>query len=198
MTMRLGGVAPAGAIVVMACFALGVTLFTTAAAGAGAAPVALQPYEDPDKQFTISYPQGWHVKQFPAGGTSFYLDDPEEGTSFSFRPAGTLKGEMNAAQVLNTIVTEIRKKYPDFKVVGQKMRPMTANRDGSIVDVSGIWTNAKKVGMKGWATLGVIKQIGKGRTVFSYLGYQAPSKDFDQVEPVFDRMIRSLKIGKAK
>lgn len=199
MTMWSGRFAQAGTILVIAGLGLGVMLFSTVAISAGAAPPpALQPYEDPDKQFTINYPQGWHVKRVPTAGTSFYLDDPEEGTSFVFTPAGTLKGEMDAAQALKAIVTEIRKKYPDFKVVGQKQRSMTANRNGTIVDVSATWTNTKKVGMKGWATLGVIKQVGKGTTVFSYMGYQAPAKDFGQVEPVFDRMIRSLKIGKAK
>jgi len=173
-------------------------LFSTVAICAGAAPPALQPYEDPDKRFTIDYPQGWHVKRFPSGATYFYVDDPEEGTNFNFTPAGALKGEMDAAQALKNFVAEVRKKYPDFKVVGQKQRPMQGNPNGTIVDASATWTSAKKIPMKGWGSLGAIKQIGQGRTVISYLGYQAPSKEFAQLEPVFDRMIRSLKAGKTK
>ncbi len=180
------------------CLGLVAALSSTVAICAGAAPVALQPYEDPDKRFTIDYPQGWHVKRFPNGATYFYLDDPEEGTNFNFTPAGALKGEMDAAQALKSFVAEIRKKYPDFKVVGQKQRSVPANPNGTIVDVSATWTSAKKIPMKGWGSLGAIKQVGQGRTVITYIGYQAPSKEFDQVEPVFDRMLRSLKAGKAK
>ena len=179
------------------CLGVGLTALVLASIPAGAAPVTLQPYEDPEKLFSISYPQGWQVKRL-TGTTYFFLDDPDEGTSFTLTPAGALQGEMNAAQALKVFVTTIRKKYPDFKVVGQKQRSMQATRDGTIVDVSATWTNLKKVPMKGWGNLGVITQVGKGKTIFSYLGYQAPAKGFNEMEPVFDRMIRSLKFAKAK
>ncbi len=192
-----GRVAPGGTIVVLACLILVAGLVSTVVIKAGAAPPPLQRYEDPDKQFTIEYPQGWHVKHFPAGATYFYLDDPEEGTSFTLS-TGTFKGEIDAAQALKALVTEVRKKYPDFKIVGQKQRRMQGNPNGTIVDAAAAWTNAKKVPMKGWGNLGVIKQVGQGKTVFSYMGYQAPSRDFDQMEPVFDRMIHSFRPGKPK
>lgn len=196
LATRFGRCAPVGAFFILTCLAL--AGFSAVPLGAGAAPPALQPYADPDKQFTIEYPQGWHVKHIAAVGTYFYLDDPEEGTSFNFTPAGSFKGEMDAGQALKVLVTEIRKKYPDFKVVGQKQRTMQGNPNGTIVDAAAAWTNAKNVPMKGWGTLGVTKQVGKGRTLFTYMGYQAPSKDFAQFEPIFDRMIRSLRVGKAK
>lgn len=189
--------APGGATLVLACLVLVAEMFFPVVIGAGAPPLALQPYEDPDSHFIIEYPRGWHVKHVPAGATFFFLDDPEEGTSFIISP-GAFKGEMDAAQALKAIVTEVRKKYPDFKIVGQKQRPMQGTPNGSIVEAAAVWTNAKKLPMKGWANLGVIKQVGQGKTVFSYMGYQAPSRDFDQMEPVFDRMIRSFKPGKPK
>ncbi len=198
MATRLRRRAPAGALFVVTCLTIVAGLFSTVPLCAGTAPPALQPYADPDKQFTIDYPQGWHVKRVPAAGTYFYLDDPEEGTSFNFTPAGAFKGEMDAGEALKALVTGIRKKYPDFKVVGQKQRPMQGNPNGSIVDAAAVWTNAMHVPMRGWGNLGVIKQVGQGKTLFSYLGYQAPAKGFDQVEPIFDRMIKSLRLGKAR
>ena len=189
--------APCGATLVLACLVLVAEMFPSPVIGAGAAPLALQRYEDPDSQFTIEYPRAWHVKHLSAGITYFYLDDPEEGTSFLLSN-GSFKGEMDAAQALKTLVTEVRKKYPDFKIVGQKERPMKGIPSGSIVEAAAAWTNTKKAPMKGWANLGVIKQVGQGKTVFSYMGYQAPSRDFDQMEPVFDRMVRSFKPGKPK
>jgi hypothetical protein len=195
MTTWSRPVAPGGAVRVLACLALAAGIVSPTVVGAGAAPPALQRYEDPDKQFTIEYPRGWHVKHFPSGATYFYLDDPEEGTSFLLS-SGSLKGEMDAVQALKAIATEVRKKYPDFKLVAQRQRPMQGNANGTIVQAAAVWTNAKKAPMKGWGNLGVIKQVGQGKTVFSYMGYQAPTRDFDQVEPVFDRMIRSFRPGK--
>ena len=163
---------------------------------AGAVPAPLQTYEDPDKRFAIGYPKGWHVKRLPSGATNFYLDDAEEGTSFNVTPATTLKGEMDGQQVLRTFAQEIRKKYPDFKVVGQRKKPLPGNPHGTIVDVAATWTNVHRMRMKGWASLGAIKKVGQGTTVISYLGFQAPAKDFDKAEPVFNRMLRSLEYKK--
>jgi len=162
MALRLGRCAPVGALVVLMSLALVAGLLSAVPLRAGAAPPALQPYADPDKQFTIEYPQGWHVKCVPAGGTYFYLDDPEEGSSFNFTPAGAFKGEMDAGQALKVLVAAIRKKYPDFKVVGQKQRPMQANPNGTIV--RGL-DECEERSHEGMGSLGVIKQVGRGRTL---------------------------------
>src|SRR5690348_13388190 len=116
MTTWSRRVAPGGAVSVLACLALAAGIVSPTVVSAGAAPPAIQRYEDPDTHFTIEYPRGWHVKHLPSGATYFYLDDPEEGTSFLLS-SGSLKGEMDAAQALKAIATEVRKKYPDFKLV---------------------------------------------------------------------------------
>jgi hypothetical protein len=181
--------------VVLFCLVLSAS---PAVAGTPSPSPALQSYQDPDKLFTMGVPAGWKVRRFPNGSTTFYVDDPEEGTAFSIIPALSLKGEMDASQVLGALLPEYLKRWPDFKVVGQKQRAVQGNPRGTIVDAAFLWTNSKKVVMKGWATLGATKISGEGRTVITSMGYQAASKDFDGLEPVFDAMLKSLKFGKGR
>ncbi|MBI4278714.1 MAG: hypothetical protein HY660_09680 [Armatimonadetes bacterium] len=165
---------------------------------AAAAPPAMQAYADPDKRFVIAYPQGWKVKRSPGGTTDFYLDDPDEGTTFTVLPAASLKGEMDAAHAFAGIVEDNRKRYPDLRVAGQRQRVAQGTLHGTTVEATLTWTGARRVPMKAWASLGAIKMVGQGRTVITFISYQAPAAEFDRLVPLFSRMLQSLNIGPRK
>jgi len=178
-----------------ACALAGILVLAAAPALRAAAPLILQPYADPDKLFTISYPITWHVRR-ANGSTKFYLDDPEEGTELTIIPRGAVKGEMDAAQVLKMLADAARGRYPDLKgVVG---RQRAAGAAGTIAEGAFTWTNAHHAAMKGWSEVGAYKAVGQGRTDIVYEGYQAPASTFDTVEPVFGHMLASLRFGPGK
>jgi hypothetical protein len=185
----------AGKLVMMGV--AGVLASVCVVAGLAAAPqVVWQPYQDPAKGFTVSYPQGWHIRR-DSGITYFYQDDPVEGTSLAVIPTMTLKGEMDSNQVLlNLVVAPNKQRYPDFKVVGGRHEAVQNDQQSSLVEAAFTWTNTHKAPMKGWAKIGAKKLIGKGQTVIVYEGYQAPASVFDSVEvPIFGPMLKSLRFG---
>jgi len=171
---------------------------TTVTGGGGSppkTPLILQPYADPDKLFTISYPITWHVRR-ANGGTRFYLDDPEEGTEMTIIPRGAVKGELNAAQVIKMLADVARSRYPDLKIVGGEQHAPDAT--STIAEAAFTWTNAHHAAMRGWTKVGARMAAGQGRTDVVYEGYQAPTSTFDAVEPVFGQMLQSLKFGTGK
>jgi hypothetical protein len=164
------------------------------AAAAVAASPALVPYADPDKQFTIQYPSGWHVRRANRV-TTFYLDDPDEGTAFSILPGPVdMKGEYSALQVFETLIYgPAKKEYPDFKVMGHREQQLGNLANGTVLEAIGAWTNTRHVSMHGYAKVFAVRNIGRGTTTISLFWYQAPARDYDRLEPTFNEMVRTTR-----
>jgi hypothetical protein len=150
----------------------------------------MQPYQDPGGAFSIDYPKAWKVRSAENGYTVFYQDDPEEGTLFGIFPKLVLDGEATAAQIVDALLQEIRKRYPDFEVKDRKIEP--APEGGEFVFVKARWTNGRNEFMTTVLVLHVDRSEG-GRTVLLLVNLQAPEVAFSAVEPTFSHMFKSLR-----
>lgn len=179
---RLTGTLCAVALLMILC---------AAPATRAAAPAAMQTYTDTAKRFTIQYPSSWHVKRDASGLTTFYLDDPAEGTSLAvWLPTTAWKGEVDAATIMKAFLQSKAKDDPDLKIATGRQRKIDAQT--TVAQVILTWTNPKKVAMRGYGEIDAKQVTGKGYTEFSFRGYQSPASAFNTMEPTFVRMLKSF------
>jgi len=165
--------------------------------GGGVAPAApenvqMQPYQDPQGQFSIEYPQGWQVKAEDNGFTIFYKDDPEEGTALGVWPRGSLPGQVGAEQFLETVVQQLRQQYPDFQVTQRTVKPPPNSNQGQVVTASAEWTNHHGERM-GTLLQYRIGPAGDGNTGVVVIAWQAPLVAMKSASAVLYEMYRSFK-----
>ena len=149
----------------------------------------MQSYQDPGGAFSIDYPKAWKVRRADNGYTVFYRDDPEEGTLFGIFPRLVLDGEATAAQIIQVLLQDIRKRYPDFEVKDQKIE--SDSKGGEFAFVKARWTNGRNEAMTTVLVMHV-ERSGGGRTVLLLLNVQAPEVAFSALEPTFSHMFKSL------
>jgi hypothetical protein len=163
------------------------------------AAAATTRYEDPRRAFAIARPSGWRVRQSPDGTTAFYLDDPDEGTSFSILPAAGADGHVSAWEVWSASLDDSRKQYPDMTTVSEQRQTLPGTATATSVEAVYTWTSARKEPMRGWATLSARPDDGAARptTRILFISYQAPAATFDAVRDVFVRMLQTLEMPAA-
>lgn len=149
----------------------------------------MQRYQDPDGLFTIEYPRTWKAQRAENGYTVFYRDDPEEGTLLGLFPRLVLDGEATAAQIIERLVQEVRKRYPDLEVKDQKIEQGPEGGEFAIVDAR--WTNSRNEQMKTLLFF-LVNQPGNGRSVLTLFNFQAPQVAFAALEPTFEHMFKSV------
>jgi hypothetical protein len=149
----------------------------------------MQRYQDPEGLFTIDYPKAWRVQRADNGYTVFYRDDSEEGTLVGFAPKLILNGEGTAAQIIDALVRDVRKSYPDLEIRDQKIEQAPDGGEVAVVDTR--WTNRRNERMK---TLVIfhVDPPGGGRSVLVLFDFQAPEMAFSSIEPIFEHMFKSL------
>lgn len=142
----------------------------------------------------IDYPQGWHVHESPAQGTVlFFKDDPEEGSAFLLMPYAPIQGEMGARQVLEAIAQSIRQHYPDFQVKVQGVKDLSGSGTTmQLLDAEAVWTGARQQGMRAALVVMSFSTRGTGYTLFVFMGGQAPTAVFNELRPVYVRMMQSF------
>jgi hypothetical protein len=149
----------------------------------------MQRYQDPDGLFAIEYPKAWKVQRAENGYTVFYRDDPEEGILVGLFPRLVLDGEATAAQIIEGLVQQVRKRYPDIEVRDQKVERDPEGGEFAVVDAR--WTNSRNERMKTLLFFHV-NPPGNGRSVLALFNFQAPEVAFSAVEPTFQHMFKSL------
>jgi hypothetical protein len=175
-------------------FAL-LAMLCAAPATHAAAPAAMQTYTDPAKHFTIQYPSAWHVKRDPSGLTTFYKDDPAEGTSLQiWLPTTAWKGEVDAATIMQAFLQSKAKEDPTLKITTGRQRKVNAQT--TVAQIILTWTNPSKVAMRGYNEIDAQQVTGKGYTEFSFRGYQSPATAFESLQPSFGAMLKSFTITK--
>ena len=173
-------------------------LVSPAVVPAAAGPAFVR-YADPDKQFSIDYPSGWHLKRQPGHVTVFYQDEPDEGTVLSvYLPpmSVVLKGELSATQVFGSLIyAQNHKRYPDFTVIGHEERVLANNLDNTMLQAEATWTNSHRVKMRGYVKVVAFKNTGQKSTWVHVLADQSPADAFSRNEAMFGQMIKSLTYG---
>ncbi len=144
--------------------------------------------------FAIEYPQAWHVDDAQQNRVQVYLDDENEGSSFTVALSG-LQGELGARDVLVAIARYIQQTYPDLsiRVLATHSAPQT-NGQLQILDAEATWTGARQQPMRALIQLRTLTIPGTGFTSFAYLGGQAPAAAFEPLRPVYVRMIKTFTI----
>lgn len=172
------------------CLAALLAMLCAAPPTRAASAVVMQTYTDPGKHFVIQYPLGWHVKREANGYTTFYVDDPLEGTALAvWVPPMAWKGEVDASAIMKAFLQSKLKTDPDLKVVGRQRQ---IDAQSTVAEVALTWTNPHKVPMRGYGEVNAKEMAGKGATLFGFEGYQASASSFDGVEPTFGRMLKSF------
>jgi len=151
----------------------------------------MQAYQDPGGVFTIEYPKAWKVRRADNGYTVFYQDDPEEGTLLGVFPRLVLDGEATAAQIIEALQQDIRRRYPDFEVKDQKIEP-DPEGNGEFAFVKASWTNGRNERMMTFLIFHAGRS-GDGRSVLLLFNLQAPEVAFSAVEPTFHHMFKSFR-----
>jgi hypothetical protein len=156
--------------------------------------VAMQRYRAPSGQWGIDVPEGWQSSEEPNGtGVVFYADDPNEGTAFIVIPFQTVQAEMTARDILLRIVQSIQQRSPDLEVRINSVRDASQGAvSAQTLDADAVWTGGRGQAMRGHINLIAFSQRGSGSTTFIFLGGQSPAQAFDQVAPVFARMVQSF------
>jgi len=151
-------------------------------------------YHPPGGPWGIDYPQGWQVHESPAQGTVlFFKDDPEEGSAFVLMPYVPMQGEMGAQQVLEAIAQSIRQHYPDFQVRVGGVKDMSGPAATmQLLDAEASWTGARQQGMRGAIVVMVMSTRGSGYTMFVFMGGQAPTAAYNELRPVYVKMMQSF------
>jgi len=175
------------------CFVALLAMCYGAPAARAASPDAMQTYTAPAKRFTIQYPAAWHVKRDASGLTTFYRDDPDEGTALAvWLPTTAWKGEVDASTIMKAFLQSKAKGDPDLKIATGRQRKVNAQT--TVAQVVLTWTNPRKVAMRGYSEIDAKQVTGQGYTEFSYRGYQAPASAFNQLEPTFVSMLKSFRV----
>lgn len=150
----------------------------------------MQRYQDPEGLFTIEYPTAWKVQRADNSYTVFYRDDPEEGTLLGVAPRLVLDGEATAAQIIQALVQDVRKRYPDLEVRDQNIQ-QDPEHGGELAFVDARWTNSRNERMK-TMVLFYVARPGNGRSVLLLFDFQAPEVAFSALEPTFEHMFKSF------
>lgn len=148
-------------------------------------------YSDPYGRFGIEYPAGWRVRTAAAGtkGTTFYLDDPDEGIAVRVLPQGALQGNLNGAALAPILIQPVRQRYPDFRITALSSRPLAAGGEQS--EFSAVWTNRWAQRMRATA---VIVSVARGaETNYLYMSAQAQELVFPGLEAILQRVMYSLR-----
>jgi hypothetical protein len=148
-------------------------------------------YSDPYGRFGIEYPVGWRVRSAAAGskGTTFYLDDPDEGIAVRVLPQGALQGSLNGAALAPILIQPARQRYPDFRITALSSRPLAAGGEQS--EFSAVWTNRWAQRMR---ATGVIVSVARGaETNYLYMSAQAQELVFPGLEAILQRVMYSLR-----
>lgn len=126
----------------------------------------------------------------------FFKDDPEEGSAFALMPYVPVQGEMGAQQVLGTVVQSIRQHYPDFQVKVGGVKDMSGPAATmQLLDAEGSWTGARQQAMRGVLLVMAMSTRGSGYTLFVFMGGQAPAAAYDELRPVYVKMMQSFFSG---
>ncbi len=161
------------------------SLLIVAVMAAGVAAQTFQPYNDPDKLFTIVHPKGWQVLR--QGGVSVF--SPGDGlTSFSILPTLEVNGKFDADRFFDSFIADERAKHADLKVTSRKAQ--AAAGQGSL-EAAWMWSE-RNTRVQAWGLLAAQPVPNANRTAVGFVLYQAPAKDWARVEPVFKRMMQSL------
>lgn len=164
----------------------------------------LQFYQHPSLFFTARYPTGWHVWNLPAG-VSFYLDHPEEGTSFSAAPYNALVETVDPVALLGHLMRMMQQRYPDLRVQmrpggaagglgGVAQAPVAGALGQQVLDFEAHWTSHSGQRMQGRGRLTVTNIPGAG-TLYGYSAGQAPVASFATVWPLLEAMAASVSLG---
>jgi hypothetical protein len=160
------------------------------AAGPG---VGMTRYSDPYGRFGIEYPVGWRVRTAAAGttGTTFFLDDPDEGIAVRVLPTAALQGNLNGAALAPIVIQQIRQRYPDLRITALSSRQLAAGREQS--EFSAVWTNRWAQRMR---ASGVIVSVARGtETNYLYMSAQAQELVFPGLEAILQRVMYSLRLA---
>lgn len=159
--------------------------------------VPMARYRHPSGTFGIDYPEGWRIRaEAGSGGTTFYKDDPDEGTSFIVLAMQPAQGELKARQALQAVIAAARKQYPDLRV-----KPGTPRNLGSpgaiaeMLEADAWWTNARGKKMQATVLIITTTSPGAGFTSFTFLSGQAPLAEFPAMRPTYQRMMQSMGPG---
>jgi len=146
---------------------------------------ALQTYNDPDRQFTIMHPRGWQVAR--QGGVSVFT--PGDGfTSFSLLPTMEVNGTFDSGRFFDSFITDEQAKHPDLKITSRRAQ---GTKGQGNVEAAWTWSE-RSTRLQAWAMMAAQPVPGANRTAVGFVLYQAPSKDWSRMEPVFKRMLQSL------
>ncbi|HET8680140.1 MAG TPA: PsbP-related protein, partial [bacterium] len=164
--------------------------------GQGQEPdVAMTRYRHPSGGFGIEYPQGWRVRA-QSGGTTFYKDDPDEGTSFTVVAMQPAQGELKARQILQAVTTAARKQYPDLRAKPGALRNLgSPGAVAEMLEADAWWTNVRGRKMQAAILIIATTSPGAGFTSFTVLLGQAPVADFPAMRPIYQRMMQSMGPG---
>jgi hypothetical protein len=153
--------------------------------------VGMARYSDPYGRFGIEYPAGWRVRTAATGtkGTTFYLDDPDEGIAVRVLPQAALQGNLNGAALAPIVSQQTRQRYPDFRITALSSRPLAAGGEQS--EFSAVWTNRWAQRMR---STGVIVSVARGtETNYLYISAQAQELVFPGLEAILQRVMYSLR-----
>lgn len=161
------------------------SLLIVAVMTAAVAAQSLQTYGDPDKLFTIAHPKGWQVAR--QSGVSVFT--PGDGfTSFSILPTLEVNGKFDSSRFFDSFIVDEQAKHPDLKITSRKSQG--ANGQGNL---EAAWTwSERSTRVQAWGLMAALPVPNANRTAVGFVLYQAPSKDWARVEPVFKRMLQSL------
>jgi hypothetical protein len=125
-----------------------------------------------------------------AKGTSFYLDDPDEGIAVTVLPPAAVHGSLPATALATIVSQQIRGMHPDFRFLDLSTRSVAAGGEQS--EFSARWTNRWAQRMR---AKGVIVSTPRGAdTTYLYIAAQAQELVFPGIEPVLQRIIQSLQL----
>lgn len=159
--------------------------------------VAMARYRHPSGTFGIEYPDGWKIRsQSGAAGTTFYKDDPDEGTSFTVVAMQPAQGELKARQIFQAVAAAARKQYPDLRVKPGALRNLgSPGAVAEMLEAEAWWTNVRGRKMQAAVLIIATTSPGAGFTSFTFLSGQAPITDFPAMRPIYQRMMQSMGPG---
>jgi hypothetical protein len=154
------------------------------------------PYGDPRVRFNILYPEGWQVRSDPQSDSTIFYEDTPDGIGFTVMPSGYIPQAINGERFLQAVLQDLQDDFPDARITRQRVNPFGPQLGPPDLSEQGgasfAWTDRRGLRWQAEMSFSLSSNSLIRVTLVSGTHYQGPSNQWGRLEPIFNRMQRSM------